>query len=179
MIDLLGVILKRIFSKVNHLKIFNIEYGEEHPYLCNSRFRHALHQLPPHHHTLLHVMASYLNSLCLDQSVESVSACGQTADSSALGISTHISYQSENSNLSDFSRQNLSMCQKLGEIFAALIFRSGPPTSSVGMSSPQMQTSRSEDLLQPVLLHKIFSQFISDYRAIFQIETTLEQENMD
>ena len=161
---------------------FYLEYGEEHPYLCNSRFRHALHQLPPHHHTLLHAMASFLHSLCLDQLEEGVSACGQTADSSALGTSTHICYQSENSDILDFSRQNLSTCQKLGEIFAALIFSSGRPSCSVAMSmashstlSPQMQ----EELLQPVLLQKIFSQFISDYRAIFQIETTLEQENMD
>merc|ERR1712106_691039 len=43
------------------------KYGADHPYLCNSRFRHALHQLPKDAHAVLHHLFHFLNSLCFKE----------------------------------------------------------------------------------------------------------------
>ena len=41
------------------------EYGADHPYLCNSRFRHALHCCPREVHAVAQLIFHFLQSLCL------------------------------------------------------------------------------------------------------------------
>jgi len=121
------------------------KYGADHPYLCNSRFRHALHQLPHESHAVLHHLFHFLNSLCM-KDVNSDSDHSDT-ESQSLDIPT---------------------CQHLGGVFVEYIF--GNDWKSLGGHI------MSEDFLSETecLLSRILSEFISEYRAIFEIESTIE-----
>eukprot|EP00091_Calanus_sinicus_P024560 TRINITY_DN8883_c0_g1_i1.p1 TRINITY_DN8883_c0_g1~~TRINITY_DN8883_c0_g1_i1.p1 ORF type:complete len:207 (-),score=26.11 TRINITY_DN8883_c0_g1_i1:785-1405(-) len=90
---LIGLDVTHILIKIQE------KYGADHPYLCNSRFRHALHQLPKDAHAVLHHLFHFLSYLCL-QDVHSDSDHsdneGQTMD--------------------------ISTCQHLGSVFVEFVF---------------------------------------------------------
>jgi len=121
------------------------KYGSEHPYLCNSRFRHALHQLPQDAHAVLHHLFHFLNSLC----------------------SKDINSDSDHSD-SEGATINISTCQQLGDVFVEYIFGNDWKTQEGHLMAEDyvLETQR--------LLSRILSEFISEYRAIFEIESTIE-----
>jgi len=121
------------------------KYGPDHPYLCNSRFRHALHQLPKDAHAVLHHLFHFLHSLCfkdLNSDSDQSDSEGQTID--------------------------ISTCQHLGGVFVEYVFGTEWKAQG-GHSMPQDFVPETHKLLSRVL-----SEFISEYRAIFEIESTIE-----
>ena len=102
------------------------EYGEVHPYLCNSRFRHALHQCEREAHGLAQYLFHFLQEVC------------------TAGADTQAEYVTD--------------CHHLGQVMAGYIFGSD---TSLGRQ-------------RELMLARIISQFISEYRAIFEIEASLE-----
>lgn len=110
------------------------KYGTDHPFLCNSRFRHALHQLPPLHHAVLHHLVR-----CLHGIFNKDSNSDSDGSESARAV-------------------NLPIYPQLWNTFVPTIFGSDETAKKVE------------------LLSKILTEFISEYRAIFEIESTLEQQ---
>jgi len=121
------------------------KYGADHPYLCNSRFRHALHQLPKDAHAVLHHLFHFLNSLCF----KDVNSDSDHSDNECQTI-------------------DISTCQHLGGVFVDYVFGNDWKNQGSHMMS--------EDFVSETqcLLSRILSEFISEYRAIFEIESTIE-----
>eukprot|EP00092_Neocalanus_flemingeri_P019741 GFUD01021381.1.p1 GENE.GFUD01021381.1~~GFUD01021381.1.p1 ORF type:complete len:979 (+),score=194.06 GFUD01021381.1:418-3354(+) len=121
------------------------KYGPDHPYLCNSRFRHALHQLPKDAHAVLHHLFHFLNSLCF----KDINSDSDHSDNEGQTI-------------------DMSTCQHLGGVFVEYVFGNDWKAHGGQLMSEDfvLQTQR--------LLSRILSEFISEYRAIFEIESTIE-----
>jgi len=124
------------------------KYGAEHPFLCNSRFRHTLHQLPRPAHAVLHHLCHFLHTLCRP---------GEAGP------------DSDNSDCEAGPAAHPATCLHLGTVFVDYVFGIGWQVDGAGepLRGEAMKERRS-------LLARIVSELISEYRAIFEIESTLE-----
>ena len=126
--ELLLLLLLLLLLFFPSIPLFCSEYGVAHPYLCNSRFRHAMHGCPRQVQAVTQFIFHFLQSLCL---------------------------------------AGAGSCHHLGPVFVNSIFGSdwklqlGPLTEEAAGEKRQ-------------LLGRILSELISEYRAIFEIESSLE-----
>lgn len=136
---LIGLEVTHILIKIQE------KYGADHPYLCNSRFRHALHQLPKDAHAVLHHLFHFLSSLCLKD----------------------VNSDSDHSD-NEGQTMDISTCQHLGGVFVEFVFGNDWKNHGGHMMSEDFGSETQ------ALLSRILSEFISEYRAIFEIESTIE-----
>jgi len=149
--DVLLLFLKMLPQPLVALEVTNTllriqeKYGADHPYLCNSRFRHALHQLPRDSHAVLHYLFHFLNSLCLSD----VHSDSDHSDNEGQTV-------------------DISVCRHLGSVFVEYVFGNEWRNQGGHIMCEDFESETE------ALLSRILSEFISEYRAIFEIESTIE-----
>ena len=117
-----------LMLQCSSMSLFCPEYGQDHPYLCNSRFRHALHGCSREVHAVAQFIFHFLQSLCL---------------------------------------AGAGSCHQLGPAFVNVIFGSDWRLHLGPLTEKDLGQKRH-------LLGRILSELISQYRAIFEIESSLE-----
>lgn len=125
-------------------------YLDDHPYLCTSRFRHALHQLPDDHHKILEQLCFQLHCILLNSSNE---LC--TSERKRLFFNRFLKTVFDEAELRH-SEHEFSCCRK------------HPDSHDSGACSIASTSLESK-------LQAVFARLVTDYRAIFAIEGACER----